>query len=737
MPLNTVPSGKDIPASFAAHAGVGRSSLPRVCIVTGEIVGPFKNGGLGTSMTGLAELLAAHGAAVTVIYTGDVSPADFPQWLQKYKDAGITLELFSDLALSRVLGPMAAAQWTKAWGLFELLKTRRYDVIHFNDTVGEGVFCFVAKRLALRFQETLLCLALHSPTEWILENNGHPANWPGFSFFTTAERISIEATDLLWGPSLYLIQWVASRGYRLPPCTVRQQYVIPTAQLFSAGTEKLERAALPPAPIAPRKPKEIVFFGRLEERKGIRLFTAAITRIGNELVRRGARVLFMGKPSSVGGVPAEKFLESRCEAWPFEWRVESTFGQPEAVKYLRETDCVAVIASPVDNSPCTVYEALQFGIPFLAARSGGIPELILEEDHQRHLFDYSVNSLASRLLGVLDDGIGLARPAVGIAENQTRWLGFHASWRNYLPAKLPDASETPVALIIDHTCGADSLEATVRSAHAALGNRLRAMVVIRRELAPINNNALRSDLLVIDEFADLGPDDAVRHARERGARGVVFLRSGVALGDSAGSALDRGFASDADALVPAAAIGDPAGVMPAIGASAALAFLEGDYDTGGLFVKLGVIEKLLADDRTVLDRDRLYFGLTEELLANDYRVWPLPDTLIKVAHGKDVLTPVLGAVQRTRAYARAPHRERYQMLSMGRETYRAIFEPNAPSAPSTLAQIVIPAERFIEKHIPGAGRRNLRQMGKGIIQALFGDRGVAQATALVRRLRGG
>ena len=34
---------------------------PSVCIVSSEIIGPFKNGGIGTSMTGLAEHLADSG----------------------------------------------------------------------------------------------------------------------------------------------------------------------------------------------------------------------------------------------------------------------------------------------------------------------------------------------------------------------------------------------------------------------------------------------------------------------------------------------------------------------------------------------------------------------------------------------------------------------------------------------------------------------------------------------------
>ncbi len=74
-----------VPASFAAHAMLASGSrLPRVCIVTGQIVGPFKNGGLETSMTGLAELLAAHGAGNSVFI---VRPRGRPRLEEPTNDA--------------------------------------------------------------------------------------------------------------------------------------------------------------------------------------------------------------------------------------------------------------------------------------------------------------------------------------------------------------------------------------------------------------------------------------------------------------------------------------------------------------------------------------------------------------------------------------------------------------------------------------------------------------------------
>ncbi len=180
----------------------------------------------------------------------------------------------------------------------------------------------------------------------------------------------------------------------------------------------------------------------------------AITKLGPQLARRGISVTFMGKLSSVNGIQADEYLASRSSSWAFNWRIESGFDQRNAVAYLREQNCVAVMASPVDNSPCTVYEALQFGLPFIAARTGGIPELIDSGDHARHLFDYSVRALSTALMDVLDNGISNARPAISVAENQTRWLKMHRNWQQFLPPRVDKIEPCQWALVIDATAGA-------------------------------------------------------------------------------------------------------------------------------------------------------------------------------------------------------------------------------------------------------------------------------------------
>ena len=71
---------------FPAQSGPAPSRMPSICVITNELVGPFKNGGIGTSMTGFAECMVKAGFAVTVLYTGgqflSVSARD--HWRGKY-----------------------------------------------------------------------------------------------------------------------------------------------------------------------------------------------------------------------------------------------------------------------------------------------------------------------------------------------------------------------------------------------------------------------------------------------------------------------------------------------------------------------------------------------------------------------------------------------------------------------------------------------------------------------------
>jgi hypothetical protein len=81
--------------------------------------------------------------------------------------------------------------------------------------------------------------------------------------------------------------------------------------------------------------------------------------------------------------------------------------------------------SLMENSPFTVIECLALGVPFLASRTGGIPELIAAEDQDEVLFPPHTSALAARLRLAFREGVAPARPAVDGAACDAAWERWH------------------------------------------------------------------------------------------------------------------------------------------------------------------------------------------------------------------------------------------------------------------------------------------------------------------------
>jgi len=99
--------------------------------------------------------------------------------------------------------------------------------------------------------------------------------------YNYSERLSVKCADVLWSPSRYLIEWAERSWFRISENTFVQQYCLPSQRLSESGEGPSDFLLLTMASVRLRK--EIVFFGRLEERKGLRLFCNAIHRLREEL----------------------------------------------------------------------------------------------------------------------------------------------------------------------------------------------------------------------------------------------------------------------------------------------------------------------------------------------------------------------------------------------------------------------------------------------------------------------
>jgi len=105
-------------------------------------------------------------------------------------------------------------------------------------------------------------------------------------------------------------------------------------------------------------------------------------------------------------------------------RFETELEREAALAELRTPGTLAVMPSLLDNAPNTVSECIENGIPFVSTETGGIPELVADDDRARVLCPPTTAGLAAVLRAALTspDGIAPARPAHEPGESVEAWL---------------------------------------------------------------------------------------------------------------------------------------------------------------------------------------------------------------------------------------------------------------------------------------------------------------------------
>jgi glycosyltransferase involved in cell wall biosynthesis len=433
----------------AATADVDAGDPLRICIASYEFVGPTKTGGIGTAYTSLAEALAEAGHEVTVLYLGLRDPdsdTPFSHWEDHYARKGIRLVELPEAELPRVFyGHFEAKRSYLAYlWLAEADRERAIDVIHFPETLGHGYYSLLAKRQGWAFANATIAVGVHSSTYWVMETN-RVAYLTGQEFAADfLERASVALADVVISPSAYMVDWMQGRGWSLSDRVFVQQYVRSRVVAGGADDEGSAETEGDGGGI-----DEIVFFGRLETRKGIELFCDALDLLADEGALPETSVAFMGKQTVIDGLWAKEYLAKRGRKWPWRWRVLDDFAQPEAVAYLRGkgdgTKRLAVMPSLADNTPNTVMEALALRIPFIASRVGGTAELIHPLDLGRATFDPGGGrgdaDLAAALREAVEGGrFEPPRPAVEPEPNEL----VHLRWHRGVAAATRAADRAPM-----------------------------------------------------------------------------------------------------------------------------------------------------------------------------------------------------------------------------------------------------------------------------------------------------
>ncbi|MBI4438285.1 glycosyltransferase family 4 protein [Candidatus Uhrbacteria bacterium] len=174
-------------------------------------------------------------------------------------------------------------------------------------------------------------------------------------WYEKAVKRQIGTPNLVLSPSQFLADFYRARG------------------LFSTTRLVVLPNPLPPgnAPELPhRRPQmrtRFLYVGQLEEHKGIPILLAALDAFHDEIELHVA-----------GDGTLMDFVAARAQRDP---RVtyHGFISLHNLLSLLENVDAVIVPSLCYENSPTVIYEAMLIGVPVIASRLGGIPELV-EED---------------------------------------------------------------------------------------------------------------------------------------------------------------------------------------------------------------------------------------------------------------------------------------------------------------------------------------------------------------------
>jgi glycosyltransferase involved in cell wall biosynthesis len=220
------------------------------------------------------------------------------------------------------------------------------------------------------------------------------------------------------------LEAVAEVGRSVSLFSCPSQAIARDLPAFGIPADKVRVSAYGHAPIhvPPRRPAARVRFGyvgTLVWHKGVHLLLEAARR----LPRERFEVLVFGDPQVFPEYTAR--LQALARGLPVE--LAGGFPEQAAGEAYARFDVLVVPSLWPENAPLVISEAFLAGLPVVAARIGGMPELVVHQANGLLFEPFSVEGLASALGRLIEDPALLARlqaartPVKSIEQDAREW----------------------------------------------------------------------------------------------------------------------------------------------------------------------------------------------------------------------------------------------------------------------------------------------------------------------------
>lgn len=500
----------------------------RIAIITRD---PFHAGEtpeLAACLSGQIEAIASDGDPVTVIVVPHPqvpsSEADgaLLEAAARLGGAGVQVR---PLRVSPHISPPYDSDEKAALGIYHDLREEDYDVAYFGLPGGLAYYTLLARETGCKTAPGSVFVLALEPMLWRSEADRFflkNLEEIGIAF---RERYCLEHADGVICASGAMKRWMEAMGWNLPAAT----QVLPTP-LASERAKRAEGCRQSRRwPIG-----EIVFAGGPGFRGGLTLFCDAMDAL---VLRSDARltVTMLGEFGRVLGEHTGGMLLRRARRWPYKVLMLPTLSADEQMDYLRDRGGLAVLPALDASLPLTVSTLLESGLPFVATRVGGIPELVASEDHERCLCEPGAEALAARIKELVGQVGEPARPATSREEALSAWrahLDAVRSSKGSVQRREYAVGDAPrVSVVLVHHDRPDLLMQAVRSLERQSYGNFEVILVDDGSATPEAKAALEG---LDDMFNERGwsilrePNrhlGAARNAGVRASKGeyVIFL----------------------------------------------------------------------------------------------------------------------------------------------------------------------------------------------------------------------
>ena len=368
-----------------------------ICLVTHDFAGLIVNGGIGSYYNEIAKLLHDNGWNVIILYysfNGKID--DFAK--KYYNKYGIPIfdaielckesdhEKLDEIYMNTYIFFACSHIYHEALQVLMNKYGQKFDLIEFPDWQADAFVPVNMKKNFNLYEQTKIIVKLHSPSEWAFNGMGK-LNWTENDVqIFHMEKYAFENADIQVSPSVHLLDWCRNQGWKVKPdaSICRNPMSLPINCESVAHKFNFTNFELSQIPAR----KEIIFFGRFEERKGIKEFIDAIRHLNNILPNFSGEfeITFVGKSSTFTKEQIQDKLPGfKCKFFTFSRR-------DEAIKYLVDNARLVVLPSKLDNFPNTVIECMLAKIPFITSRTGGIPEILGVESKLYSAISYDISN---------------------------------------------------------------------------------------------------------------------------------------------------------------------------------------------------------------------------------------------------------------------------------------------------------------------------------------------------------